>query len=133
MRILGIDYGTKRIGIAISDPDEQFALPHSVIKNSLSISKDTSIVDHIVSIATAEGIETIIMGESRDYHGAPNKILSDVLALKQKLEERKFIVHLEPEFMTSQQAERFQGKHDKSDAAAAALILQAYLDKKIII
>ena len=52
------------------------------------------------------------------------------LELKKQLEAKGFIVHLEPEFMTSVQAERLQGKNAKSDSSAAALILQAYLDKK---
>ncbi len=126
MRILGIDYGTKRIGIAISDPNAQFALPHSVLQNS--ISKKQLIIDEIVSIATTNEVQTVIIGESRDYHGEPNKILPNVLELKKQLEEKKLVVHLELEFMTSQQAERFQGKTKNTDASAAALILQSYLD-----
>lgn len=126
MRILGIDYGTKRIGIAISDPNAQFALPHSVLQNS--ISKKQSVIDEIVSIATTNEATTAIIGESRDYKGVANKILPDVLELKKKLEDRGLTVHLELEFMTSQQAERFQGKTKDTDASAAALILQSYLD-----
>lgn len=128
MRILGIDYGTKRVGIAVSDPDAQFALPHSVIQNSSSISKGHTVIDEIVSIAQVNGVETLVMGESRSYSGQPNKILPDVLNLKKELEVRGLTVHLELEFMTSMQAERFQGKTSTSDASAAALILQAYLD-----
>ena len=124
VRCLGIDYGTKRIGIAVSDPDGQFALPHAVIKNSASF------FEEIVSIALANGVQTIVIGESRDYKGKDNAIMEHVLKLKKELEDKRFIVHLEPEFMTSVQAERFQGKNDKSDASAAALILQAYLDKR---
>jgi len=122
MRILGIDYGTKRIGIALSDPDAQFALPHSVISNS------NSFVEEISTIAYANEVKTIVIGESRNYHGEPNKILAEVLSLKKDLETRGFVVYLELEFMTSVQAERFQGKNEHSDASAAALILQAYLD-----
>jgi RNase H-fold protein (predicted Holliday junction resolvase) len=40
------------------------------------------------------------------------------------------LVVFEPEFLTSHQAEYFQGKHDLLDASAAALILQSYLDKR---
>jgi len=131
MRILGIDYGTKRIGIAVSDPDAQFALPYSVIANKPhSTYGKQGIVEEIRAIATLNIVKTIVIGESRDYKGQPNKILPDVLDLKKELETRGFIVHLELEYMTSQQAERFLGKHAQSDASAAALILQAYLDKK---
>jgi putative Holliday junction resolvase len=127
MRILGIDYGTKRIGVAISDPNAEFALPHAVIKNT---STSNTVVNEIISIAKLNEVQTIVIGESRDYSGQPNKIMPEVMKLKTALESAGFAVHLELEFMTSVQAERFQGKHDKSDSAAAAIILQSYLDKK---
>ena len=123
MRIIGIDYGTKRVGIALSDPDGQFAIPNVVIKNSIKL------IDEIISLAKLNLVKTIVIGESRNYSGLANKILPDILELKKRLEENKFEVKLELEFMTSQQAERFQGKNDKTDASAAALILQSYLDK----
>ena len=128
MRIIGIDYGTKRIGIAVSDPDAQFALPHSVIQNSNAIAKKPFILEEIAKIALENKTSTVVIGESRDYKGQPNKILSDALELKKDLESMGFVVHLELEFMTSQHAERVQGKTDKSDSSAAALILQSYLD-----
>ena len=128
MRIIGIDYGTKRIGIAVSDPDAQFALPHSVIQNSTAGSKKSFILDEISKVALENETSTIVMGESRDYKGQPNKILPDALELKKDLELKGFTVYLELEFMTSQHAERVQGKTDKSDSSAAALILQSYLD-----
>jgi len=46
------------------------------------------------------------------------------------LEKNNLTVRLEPEFLTSAEAERVQGKNDKIDASAAALILKSYLDKK---
>jgi putative Holliday junction resolvase len=125
---MGIDYGTKRIGIAVSDPDAQFALPHSVIQNSTAGSKKHFILDEISKVALENETSTIVMGESRDYKGQPNKILPDALELKKDLELKGFTVYLELEFMTSQHAERVQGKTDKSDSSAAALILQSYLD-----
>ncbi len=128
MRLLGIDYGTKRVGIAISDEAAQFAMPFSVIANSQSLMRE--LADEIGKIAIANEVRDIVMGESKDYKGEPNKIMSGSLELKKQLESKGFIVHLQPEFMTSVQAERFQGKTDKSDASAAALILQAYLDKE---
>lgn len=128
MRLLGIDYGSKRIGIALSDEAGRFALPHSVIENSRSLSE--SMADGIGKIATDNGVTEIVMGESKDYSGEANPVMADSLALKERLEAKGFMVRLEPEFMTSVQAERFQGKSPKSDASAAALILQAYLDKE---
>ncbi len=124
MRILGIDYGSKRIGIAVSDEAAQFALPVSVVKNS-----DTAISE-IVEIARQHAIQEIVMGESRNYKGEPNTIFLDSLTFKGLLEKEGYTVRLEPEFMTSMNAERFQGKNELHDASAAALILQSFLDTR---
>jgi RNase H-fold protein (predicted Holliday junction resolvase) len=51
------------------------------------------------------------------------------MEFKKKLEKDGFTVHFEPEFMTSVQAERWQGKSILTDASAAAIILQSYLDR----
>lgn len=123
-RILGIDYGTKRVGVAISDEAQEFALPMSVISNTENLTAE------ITKIASENMAREIVIGESRDYAGKPNSIFEDVEKFKTKLQKVGLIVYLEPEFMTSIQAERLQGKHDKTDASAAALILQSYLDKK---
>lgn len=124
MRYMGIDYGSKRIGIALSDESGQFALPHIVIKNSKDLIKD------IIDIAKINNITEIVMGESKNYKGEANTILSESLNFKADLEKQGMKVYLEPEFMTSVNAERFQGKNDMLDASAAALILQSFLDKK---
>jgi len=124
MRILGIDYGTKRIGIAISDPDRQFALPVKVVTNS------GTALSEIMEIMKQNETTEAVMGESKNYKGEANAVLPEILDFKKKLEGNGYVVHLEPEFMTSVGAERFQGKNDLHDASAAALILQSYLDKE---
>jgi len=127
MRLLGIDYGSKRVGVALSDEGGQFAMPYSVIENSQTLSE--GLAAEIEKIVIANGVKEIVMGESRDYKGNANEIMAKSLELKKELEAKGFVVRLEPEFMTSVQAERLQGKNAKSDSSAAALILQAYLDK----
>ncbi len=122
-RILGIDYGSKRVGLALSDENGQFAMPLSVVEN------DDMLMEKIRKIALDNEIGVMVMGESRNYDGKPNSILLDSITLKENLEAEGYIVHFEPEFMTSVQAERFQGKTDMLDASAAALILQSYLDR----
>ncbi len=124
MRILGIDYGSKRVGVAVSDPNGQFALPVSVVSNT------PTLLSEIEKIATDNESREIVMGESRNYKGEPNEILLDSMEFKKRLEERGFKVYLELEFMTSVQAERWQGKGALTDASAAAIILQSYLDRK---
>jgi putative Holliday junction resolvase len=123
-RIIGIDYGTKRIGVAISDEGGQFAFPLEVVENSKDLVAD------IEKIVTSAGTKEIVLGESKNYKGEANTIFAESLEFKKQLESHGFIVHLEPEFMTSAHAERFQGKTDMTDASAAALILQSFLDKR---
>lgn len=122
-RILGIDYGSKRVGVAISDEGRQFAMPVSVIQNSPDLANE------IAKIALDNETKEVVLGESRNYKGEGNTILLASMEFKKELESRGFTVYWEAEFMTSVQAERFQGKNDMIDASAAALILQSYLDR----
>jgi putative holliday junction resolvase len=124
MRILGIDYGSKRVGLALSDERHQFAMPLIVLNNTKNLLND------ILKIIKEKNIEEIVMGESRNYEGEANAILADSLRFKTELESKDLKVHLEPEFMTSHHAARFQGKNEMLDASAAALILQSFLDRK---
>ena len=123
MRIIGIDYGTKRIGIAVSNPEGTFAFPLEVIPYSKNVSQE------IIAVAQKNDATEVVMGESKDYKGVANPSLQGATSLKETLEKAGLKVYWEPEFMTSVQAERFQGKTDLTDASAAALILQSYLDK----
>lgn len=124
MRLLGIDYGSKRIGIAVSDETAKLALPLIVLENKKNILKE------IEALAKKNNIKTVVIGESKNYNGEPNKILAESLVLKEDLERSGFVVEMEPEFMTSVNAERFQGKNEMLDASAAALILQSFIDRQ---
>lgn len=125
MRHLGIDYGTKRIGIAISDEGGTMAFPYAILDNSKGS------LGEIKTICGHESVETIVIGESVDYKGQPNIV---------KKEIDKFIIELkkliglpifeEREFLTTQQARFYQTKRKRVDDSAAALILQSYLDRK---
>lgn len=123
MKILGIDYGTKRIGIAITDDDGLMAFPHSVIEN------DNKIIDKFQKIISDNQIEVAVIGESKNYKMEDNLIMEDVINLKSVLEKEFGItVDLHPEVLSSAQAEFFQGKTKNIDAAAASIILQSYID-----
>ncbi len=124
MKILGIDYGSKRVGIAISNEAGQFAMPVSVIENG------PTLMSEVVKLIIDHEAKEVVLGESKNYKGEPNDIMIDILDFKRDLEAKGYSVHFEPEFMTSVQAERIQGKNSLSDASAAALILQSYLDKQ---
>ena len=125
MRFLGIDYGTKRVGLALSDEDGQLAFPKSVLSNT------DSLIDEIREICVEENISGIVIGESLDLDGTPNPLMKDIGIFMEKLKEEINIpLHLEPEFLTSHQAQKIQGKNKMLDASAAAIILQSFLDKE---
>lgn len=123
-RHIGIDYGSKRVGVAVSDETGVFALPVSVIINT------PGLVTEIERIASQYETTSVVLGESRAYDGRPNSIHMEASEFKSRLEARGLRVEWEPEFMTSVQAERAQGKMGMTDASAAALILQSYLDRR---
>lgn len=141
MKYLGIDFGSKRVGIAVSDDTGKMAFPYSVIPNNArsTSSGQAKLLGEIQKIIEKEKIEEIIIGESKDFKGEPNKIMSAIESFKKELEDLpaqagklKMKVWFEPEFMTSSQAEHIQGKTELHDASAATIILQSYLDKNNI-
>lgn len=136
MRFLGIDYGTKRIGIAISDENGTLAFPKGLVPNDLNALKV------IGDILKKENISEVVVGESLDLKGSPNPLFKEIKIFVQELQSKfNLPIHMEREFLTSVEARRKEGKGKnnarkvkkqksvKVDASAAALILQRYLDK----
>jgi putative holliday junction resolvase len=141
MRFLGIDYGTKRIGIAISDENGRLAFPKEIIFN------DKNLIDKIGEILRKEKIDEIVVGESVDFSGKLNILSAQIDFFIKDLEGKfGFPIHKQKEFLTSVEARKSKdGKKDLNqkqahsklkqkksghiDASAAALILQRYLDK----
>ncbi len=137
MKYLGIDFGSKRVGLAITDDNGVLAFPYKIIKNN------NELLDSIHNICGEEEIGTIIIGESLDLSGLPNKIMKEINEFKLKLKkEIKLPVYSEKEFMTTVEARGRGGKEMNNskkikkekniaaDASAAALILQRYIDRK---
>ena len=124
-KILGVDFGTKKIGIAISGGDGNFALPKLVIDNNKSL------LENIEEIIKKEKISEIVIGESINYKGQENPVMKDIKNFAGVLEEKFSLpINFEPEFLTSHQAKSIQGEDKMTDASAAALILQSFLDKR---
>jgi putative Holliday junction resolvase len=124
MKYIGIDYGKKRVGIAVSDENGRFALPREVLAN------DGKLVEKISILVKENDVTTIVVGDSKDYKGNDNLIMEKIAPFKKELEAIGVEVIMEPEFMTSFAAQRFQGKNALHDASAAALILQSFLDRE---
>jgi putative Holliday junction resolvase len=124
MRFMGIDFGTKRVGVAVSDSENKFAIPHSVVPNTKTL------IDDLNTIMCNNEVEVIILGESKDFKGKDNKVMEKIRAFKTEIENKlhKQVI-FEPEFLTSHQAQHIQGKTELIDASAAAIILQSYLDR----
>lgn len=148
MKHLGIDYGSKRVGIALSDDGGTLAFPYKILPN------DMTLLDTIHNICGTEEVSALVLGESHDLSGKPNKIMGSIEEFKRNLEaELDLPVYFQKEFMTTIEARGREGKEanrarkttkQKSssadlshrslarsvDASAAALILQRYLDKR---
>lgn len=122
---MGIDVGSKRVGVALSDEGRNMAFPEVVLK------QDDTLVKSLVAIIEKKGVGEIVLGHSLDKEGKPNKIheLTEALMLDLTL-ETGLPVHLQSELFTTQAALRIQGRNDMTDAAAATLILDAFITKR---
>lgn len=124
MRLMGIDYGTKRVGIALSDESGKMAFPHLVLDN------DAKLVDKLEEIIDERKVGEIVVGHSLGRDGQANPVHAAVEELIGDLTLRVGLpIHLEPEQYSTQEALREQGRTAQTDASAAAIILNSYLTK----
>lgn len=120
---IGIDYGTKRIGIAFSDENGRMAFPNSVLAN------DNKMIENLNKLILENGVQKIVIGESKNYKMEDNEIMTEIYDLKKILETTLNIdVILYPEVLSSAEALNMGAKPEMIDASAAAIILQSYLD-----
>lgn len=124
MKYMGIDYGTKRVGVALSDDGGKMAFPKSVLPN------DAWLLKALVALIEKESVGTIVIGHSLGRDGVPNAVQAKIEELIGDLTlETGLPIHLEPEQYTTQESLRIQGRTDMTDASAAAIILNSYLTK----
>ncbi len=137
MRYLGIDFGSKRVGLALSDESGTLAFPYSVLQN------DKTLLVEVERIVKEQKVKLMVMGESKDFKGKDNPIAAKAEEFKKTIEKTtRKKVEYEPEFLTSVQAGRTYARRPESsrgaapqkennmlDASAAAIILQSYLDR----
>jgi putative holliday junction resolvase len=138
MRALGIDYGRKRIGLALSDPTGLLARPWKTIAAAGFERQVMELSREIASLRDeADGLAVVVVGLPRRLSGEAN----DQTALVQSLVERlaratPVRVALQDERLSSREAEQLLARREKDwrkrkpllDAAAASVILQDYLD-----
>lgn len=123
VKFLGIDYGSKKIGLAISDERGTIAFPKKILAN------EGHVFNKIKNITEKEAISEVVIGESLNFSGKPNKISKDIDSFVLGLAAALGLpIHKQKEFLTSVEARRYNEKSIVDDSAAA-LILQRYLDK----
>src|SRR3972149_12172361 len=104
-RFLGIDYGSKRVGLALSDESTTLAFPKTILPN------DHNLFSAIKKICAEENIEAAVVGESLDKGGKPNPIMKEINKFREKFsKEINLPIYSEPEIWTSAEARRISGK-----------------------
>lgn len=137
-RVLAIDYGTRRVGIAVSDPTGTLATPVTTL--SRRIGKRPPIA-RIMELASDHAAEAFVVGLPLDGDGSETEWSTEVRAFGRKLGMRSGMpVHFADERYSSVEAEarirsiglRRKAKEDKAriDAGAAAIFLQDWLDAR---
>ena len=133
-RRLGVDVGTVRVGLAISDPTGTLASPLETVQRA----RDESDLDRIAGLVAEHEVTEVIVGEPRHLSGASGASAKDARAYSRALAERigSVPVHLVDERLStvtaasSLRANGLDSRQQRSviDQAAAVVILQAYLD-----
>ena len=140
-RVAGLDVGERRIGVAVSDATRTLARPVGVLKTS---GLDGDAVERAVAelarlAAEEDGLVSLVVGLPRRLDGSPSDMTLRVEAFAAALRTRMALpVTLQDERLTSREAESRLALREKDwrvrkkqlDAAAAAIILQDYLDEQ---
>jgi len=124
LKYLGIDYGTKRIGIAISDDSGEFAFPKMIVSPAEAQKA-------IAELCEAEHIEAIVIGKSVASNGMDNDISLQAESFRAKISLSINVpVYFQQEGFSTMEAHRYQTERGARDDSAAAIILQRFLDQK---
>jgi putative holliday junction resolvase len=137
-RILAVDYGERRIGMAMSDPSATIAQP---LPTLIRRAGKRPPVSRILEIITSNEIEAVVVGLPLALSGEDTDWTRDVREFAQTLRTRSGVtVDLFDERMTSVQAERAvrelglkksqREQKERIDSAAAMILLQLYLDQR---
>ena len=132
-RLLAIDYGARRVGLALSDPLKMIASPYRTIINN----NNTILIEKIETIIAAEDVELTIIGLPLGMAGQKTEQTKKVEEFVDKLTDRGIIIKYEDERWSSVAAKRsmkeqnIKSGHNKDlvDQTAAAIFLQQYLDR----
>lgn len=145
MRVLGLDYGTKTVGVAVSDPLEITAQPLETIERKSAgklrqtLARIEAIIEEYGAAGQQEKIEKIVLGYPKNMNNTEGDRCEATMSFKNDLERRTGLeVVLWDERLTTVEAERIlmdsgvrrENRKTYIDKMAAAVILQNYLDSK---
>jgi putative holliday junction resolvase len=134
-RVLGVDYGERRIGLALSDPLQIFAKPFSTIDRKVT----PDYIHEIQKVISENSVNKLVVGMPLNMKGFDSKQTTIVRDFVENLEHEISIpIHIKDERLSSKSAEqilKFQNKSPSRnkasiDSTAACLILQEFLDSK---
>jgi putative Holliday junction resolvase len=137
-RVLAIDYGTKRIGIALSDPLRILATPRGIIENG------PRTMDDLNGLIKSENVRTVVVGIPRTLRNTESEMTAEVLRFRDKLiqlltplgvwvesrDERLTSIMAETNIRSRELPKRKREKKSLRDEEAARILLQEYLDSK---
>ena len=136
MKYLGLDLGTKTLGLAISDPLGIIATSYKILRHD----EDYDILLPMLKEEIEKNhIEALVLGFHKNMNNSVGERGEIALAFKEKLEEEfQLPVYMQDERLTTRQAESLLISNDTSrkkrkkviDSLAATIILQSYLDRK---
>jgi putative holliday junction resolvase len=129
-RVLGVDVGTVRTGLAVSDPGRSVATPLATLQGR------GDLAGRIAARARAEACDTIVVGLPRSLAGRDTAATREARAVANRLREHGLDVELWDERLSSAEAERAlvdagrrrAQRRDERDRVAATIILQGWLD-----
>ncbi len=133
-RILGVDYGKRRIGLAVSDETATLARPLATAE----VAGRRSAAEVVAEAARREGARAVVLGDPRHMDGRESPLGEEVRRLARRIEallpgvpvvlwDERLTSH-EAEAILKERQERLRGRKGRLDQLAAAVLLQSYLD-----
>jgi putative Holliday junction resolvase len=132
-QVMAVDYGTRRVGVAVSDPDGRYALPLTILEVPARARAAA-----VAGLAAERGVQIVVVGRPVRARGEDSALWPEISAFAKSLERRGLTVVYEDEAYTSDAAEeeeraagaRRPGRaRNRVDAQAARLILERYLQR----
>ena len=133
MKVIGIDFGLSKVGLAISDPSGIIALPLKVLRYK----NKEDLLSELQNISKEKDVNKFVIGYPISMNYKENEMTKIIDSFKQDMENLNFEVILEDERLSSEYAKKIMIEQDVKvsrnkemvDLTAASIILQTYLDR----